>query len=104
MSNTYNQETQEKVWQQYAGNKEWAKDIAGAWICRSKYGDIDSIYGWEIDHKKPQSLGGTDGLYNLRPLHWRNNRSKGDSYPNWTSVVSSEGNYNINKEQHWKIN
>ena len=26
------------------------KDACGAWIIRDKYGDSDSIYGWQIDH------------------------------------------------------
>lgn len=56
----------------------WRKDQCGAWIKRSDYGNTSSEYGWEIDHIKPQSKGGTNSLSNLRPLQWQNNRDKTD--------------------------
>lgn len=46
-------------------------------------------YGWEIDHIKPSSLGGSDGLYNLQPLQWENNRSKSDNWPHWSCKVKA---------------
>jgi hypothetical protein len=61
----------------------WRKDRCGAWINRAAYGSTQSKYGWEIDHAMPVSRGGTDELVNLQPLHWRNNRGKGDNYPTW---------------------
>jgi len=56
----------------------WRFDACGALIDRSKYGDTDSNFGWEIDHVTPVSKGGVDDLWNLQPLHWKNNREKGD--------------------------
>ncbi|MBN1383684.1 MAG: HNH endonuclease [Elusimicrobia bacterium] len=57
------------------------KDIYGTVIRKDKYGEIiENGEGWEIDHIKPVSKGGTDDLANLQPLQWQNNRKKGDSY------------------------
>lgn len=56
----------------------WRFDACGALIERAKYGDTGSDLGWEIDHIFPASRGGTDDLWNLQPLHWKNNRKKGD--------------------------
>lgn len=81
---------------------KWRKDFAGAWIQRNQFG-IRSEFGWEIDHLMPKSLGGSDDPGNLIPMHWRNNVSKSDRYPEFTSVVSSDGNKNIDKEQSWRI-
>ncbi len=36
--------------------------------------------GWEIDHLKPQSKGGTDHLNNLQPLKTSDNRKKSNKY------------------------
>jgi 5-methylcytosine-specific restriction endonuclease McrA len=55
------------------------KDACGAWMEFRSHGDRDARYGWEIDHIKPVSEGGTDSLDNLRPLHWENNVAKGES-------------------------
>lgn len=54
------------------------KDICGAWIERNMYGvrTDQNNSGWEIDHIKPHSEGGTDDLSNLRPLQWYNNASR----------------------------
>ena len=59
------------------------QDRCGAFIARQAYGNVNHALGWEIDHIKPECLGGGDELSNLQPLHWSNNRSKGDSYPFW---------------------
>lgn len=65
----------------------WRKDRCGAWIQYTAYGATQSKYGWEIDHALPVSRGGTDELNNLQPLHWQNNRGKGDNHPNWYCTV-----------------
>ena len=76
----------------------YRQDFAGAWISREAYGDTDNILGWEIDHVYPEELGGGNKLENLRPMNWRNNRSKGTDYPHYTAVVTSEENKNIYRD------
>jgi hypothetical protein len=50
-----------------------ALDEEGNVICRSHYGRRDSQYGWEIDHRHPTALGGSNAFGNLRALHWHAN-------------------------------
>jgi hypothetical protein len=61
----------------------YKKDGCSAIIAKHEYGQR-SKYGWEIDHIIPVSMGGTDDLENLQALHWENNSSKGENYPEWT--------------------
>lgn len=77
--------------------KGFRKDACGAWIKRSDYGSRSTRtnYGWEVDHIKPKSLGGTDDISNLRPLHWMNNVAKNNSYQGWHPAVTSRGNRNV---------
>ncbi|MDP6454880.1 MAG: HNH endonuclease signature motif containing protein [SAR202 cluster bacterium] len=58
----------------------WRRDSGGNIIRKQSYG-THGEFGWEIDHKKPISKGGTNGSRNLQPLHWRENRRKSNTYP-----------------------
>ena len=88
------------------------KDACGAWIMRDKYGDNDSLYGWEIDHIVPQILleekgysqADIDNYDNLRALQHENNASKGDDYPSYTAMVTSEGAENVNVTKFLEVN
>ena len=79
------------------------QDACGAWIAYADFNDCHSIFGWEIDHIYPifklQQLQIPEELWdspiNLRALHWKNNRSKGDSYPMYTSAVIGYGDTNM---------
>ena len=83
---------------------QFRKDPCGAWIIRNHYGQRTSIYGWEVDHVYPQSLGGGDDSDNLRAMQWENNLSKGDDYPSYNAVVQSDGNKNIRQEGQFTVN
>lgn len=58
----------------------WGRDAAGNVIRYGSYG-TQGKYGWEIDHKKPVSRGGSDDLRNLQPLHHEENKDKSDKHP-----------------------
>ncbi len=77
----------------------YRKDIVGAWIAWDFYGQPGSPFGWVIDYTYPRVMGGTSIGINLRPLHYKNNQSKGGNYPNYRICVVSEGNRNVNTSQ-----
>ena len=83
----------------YGKGTVWATDCFGTWMCRDDYGDTEKKrerpgntdefeYGWEIDHIRPKSNFGEnadpDLLNNYEIMHWRNNRGKGDNYPQFS--------------------
>jgi 5-methylcytosine-specific restriction endonuclease McrA len=75
----------EKVWEKgkiiEGKNPElFRSDQYGNQIYKPSYGK-KTEQGWEIDHSKPTSKGGTDHLNNLNPTQWRINRQKSDKYP-----------------------
>lgn len=56
----------------------WRHDDNGNVIRFDEYGNRLSEYGWEFDHyPTPASLGGSDAVSNLRPLHWKSNAKHG---------------------------
>lgn len=80
------------------------KDSSGAWIIRNEYGNMNSKFGWVIDHAYPESLGGDDNILNLRPMQWENSKSKGNDYPNYIAVVQAEGNDNVYTRKQYVVN
>lgn len=82
----------------------YRKDAGGAWIARDAYGDISRELGWEIDHIYPTDKGGDNHFINLRPMNWRNNRSKNNDYPQYIAAVTSKDNKNILENTSCKVN
>lgn len=74
---------------------KFRKDDCGAWMIKELHNNTTTPFGWEIDYVIPLNMGGTDDLTNLRPLQWKNNRSKQSSYPNWNCVVTSQETANV---------
>lgn len=58
----------------------YRKDVYGNIMFRYSYGRLTEM-GWEIDHKKPVSKGGSESIRNKQPSHWLENRRKGSKYP-----------------------
>jgi hypothetical protein len=54
-------------------------DAFGSLMWKEAYGNTNSKLGWEIDHIKPVSQDGGDGLENLQALQWEHNRLKHDA-------------------------
>lgn len=56
----------------------YRQDAYGNEMYKHSYGKA-SPKGWEVDHIKPKSKGGSDATVNLQALNTSTNRSKGDS-------------------------
>lgn len=65
----------------------YRRDHCGALIYWYDCGNTASARGWEVDHIKPVEAGGSDDLSNLQALQWRNNRGKGDNWPQWFCTI-----------------
>ena len=73
----------DKVWKKAemiggADPKKYRQDPYGNKICKQAYGKKSQM-GWEIDHIKPKSKGGSDDIVNLQALKTKTNKYKGDS-------------------------
>lgn len=95
----FNDDIIDAVWEKASAiqgfdKDKFRRDCCGAIIAKDKYGDIESSFGWQIDHVYPTSKGGTDELENLRAMQWQNNVSKSDDYPSYFSVMRSNGTSN----------
>ncbi len=78
-------------------------DACGALIMWERFGMVNP-FGWEIDHIFPKALGGKDDPENLRPLHYMNNKSKGNDYPSYIACVKFNGQKNDDGEWSMTVN
>ena len=62
------------------------RDAFGWYNVWSQYGDRKSEYGWEVDHVRPNVLGGGDTDTYVRALHWQNNARLGGMLGGATGV------------------
>lgn len=58
----------------------WRIDRMNNLIFYGDYG-LQTTFGWNVDHKRPFSKGGSDELWNLQCLHSKSNSQKGNIYP-----------------------
>jgi 5-methylcytosine-specific restriction endonuclease McrA len=58
---------------------KYRKDRFDTWIAFDQYGKT-TMYGWEIDHIKPLSLGGILAQHNELATHWHHNRAKSNRF------------------------
>lgn len=82
---TFTQKEIDYVWERAAtipglNPDTYRQDAYGNEIKRSDYGRRDSGKGWEVDHRKPLSEGGTYDLNNLQALHACENAAKGATW------------------------
>ncbi|MBR5168645.1 MAG: hypothetical protein IKW86_11355 [Salinivirgaceae bacterium] len=108
----YSEEQIEKAWEMATIVKGYdpnmfRKDPCGAWIRRDCY-NKECKYGWTIDHAIPKSLFKDNGYdstpLNRRAMHWENNASKANDFPQYNCVVTSDGDKNVSKEMVKYIN
>lgn len=57
----------------------YRRDSFGNPMYYPSYGKTSEM-GWNIDHSKPQSEGGTDHLNNLKPMNSKANSKKSNKY------------------------
>jgi len=86
LNESFTDDIKDAVWKKcittlMPNNYKLKVDIAGRVMDYEKFGDRNADQGWEIDHIKPKSKGGSDELYNLQPLNWKSNVMKADTYP-----------------------
>lgn len=81
---TYSKERLNQIWDkgkpiQGKNPDLYRKDIYGNTMYKPSYGKTSEM-GWNVDHSKPQSKGGTDHLNNLQPMNSIANCKKNDKY------------------------
>lgn len=78
-----NQTLKNKVWNKAKKIRgkdpaKYRRDPYGKTIYKSSYGKSSEM-GWDVDHIRPKSRGGSNSVRNLQALNSKVNRSKGGS-------------------------
>ena len=113
-----NKELALKLWKDVFGEKRFAQDCFGTWMCREAYSNecvpmqdhrgSNKIYdySWNVDHIRPKASFAkedeADFFNNFEPMHRQNNLQKSDDYPHFTVdnkkyrvVKNDKGGYGI---------
>lgn len=69
-----------RVWEYWYGNRIIVRDISGRLISKTQFNTTHE-HSWNIDHILPMSMGGTDILENIIPVHKKTNEEKAASFP-----------------------
>ena len=72
---TYSQQQLNAIFEKTDGQCHICREV----IALKKYGILQTLGAWEVDHSVPQAKGGTNRLRNLLPACVHCNRSKQDS-------------------------
>jgi CRISPR/Cas system Type II protein with McrA/HNH and RuvC-like nuclease domain len=78
-------ETALELWVERNGSKTRVQDYSDRTMDKSAYGLQSSEYGWDIDHIRPESLGGGNNKGNLEICTIKTNQEKADNFPHWTA-------------------
>lgn len=86
----------------------WRLDPCDALIYRDCYGQ-ETRYGWNIDHIIPKTMFGDGNGYdstpqNRRAMHWQNNASKANEFPQYMCATTRKGNVNVPYREKRHIN
>ncbi len=115
-----------KLWRDVYGDKKYAQDCFGTWMCRDAYSnEVVSMrdheggseyydYSWNVDYIRPKASysneNDADDWNNFEPMHRQNNLQKSDNYPHfeikgekYQVVRNANGGYGITNSNDVRI-
>jgi hypothetical protein len=72
-----------ELWEERYGSQIKVKDYSDRKMDKSAYGNTNSEFGWNIDHIRPESKGGSNKQGNLEICTILTNDEKADKFPHW---------------------